>query len=192
MKKKILALAGVVLVAAGMAAGTLAYFTDRAEVKNTFTVGEVRITLKETALDGGETNGNTYRLIPGKQYQKDPTVSVSDNSEDCYLYVVENKGVKTEEYIRYESNLTQANGWSSFLDAGTQNTVYYRPVKKGDTAREFLLIADGITVNPELGNAEMEGLQDSDLYLNYTAYAVQQETFTDAQDAWQKAFSAIL
>lgn len=192
MKKKILALAGVVLVAAGMAAGTLAYFTDRAEVKNTFTVGEVRITLKETALDGGETNGNTYRLIPGKQYQKDPIVSVSDNSEDCYLYVVENKGVKTEEYIRYESNLTQANGWSSFLDAGTQNTVYYRPVKKGDTAREFLLIADGITVNPELGNAEMEGLQDSDLYLNYTAYAVQQETFTDAQDAWQKAFSAIL
>lgn len=192
MKKKILALAGVVLVAAGMAAGTLAYFTDRAEVKNTFTVGEVRIALKETALDGGETNGNTYRLIPGKQYQKDPTVSVSDSSEDCYLYVVENKGVKTEEYIRYESNLTQANGWSSFLDAGTQNTVYYRPVKKGDTAREFLLIADGITVNPEMGNAEMEGLQDSDLYLNYTAYAVQQETFTDAQDAWQKAFSAIL
>lgn len=192
MKKKILALAGVVLVAAGMAAGTLAYFTDRAEVKNTFTVGEVRIALKETALDGGETNGNTYRLIPGKQYQKDPTVSVSDSSEDCYLYVVENKGVKTEEYIRYESNLTQANGWSSFLDAGTQNMVYYRPVKKGDTAREFLLIADGITVNPELGNAEMEGLQDSDLYLNYTAYAVQQETFTDAQDAWQKAFSSIL
>ena len=60
MKKKILSIALVVAMVAVIAAGSLAYFTDKKAAKNTFTVGNVKIALLESSLhreNAGYPNG---------------------------------------------------------------------------------------------------------------------------------------
>ena len=62
MKKKILSIALVVAMIAVIAAGSLAYFTDKKAAKNTFTVGNVHIALLESSLhreNAGIANGAT-------------------------------------------------------------------------------------------------------------------------------------
>ena len=73
MKKKILALVlALTLLVAGVVGGTLAWLTDRtAEVKNTFTVGDINIGLTETTAD--------YKMVPGNTIAKDPTVTVKSD-----------------------------------------------------------------------------------------------------------------
>ena len=96
-KVLLLTLCAALLVCATVLA-TMAFLTDTAEVKNTFTVGNVDITLDEAKVTVyGKADGtdrvieNDYKLIPGKTYTKDPTVTVATGSEDCYLFVkVEN------------------------------------------------------------------------------------------------------
>lgn len=79
--------------------GTLAYLTDTADVLNTFTVGNVSITLDETVVlpdgtpvdedqdgtDDRTDKGNEYHLIPNGVYTKDPTVTVLKGSDDAYV-----------------------------------------------------------------------------------------------------------
>ena len=94
--KKILSLAlCAVLLVAGTVATTVAYLTSTTEVvNNTFTVGNVSITLDEADVDVyGVKNGTTrdttnqYKLIPGHKYVKDPTIHVGATSEDVLLFV---------------------------------------------------------------------------------------------------------
>ena len=62
MKKKILSIALVVAMIAVIAAGSLAYFTDKKAAENTFTVGNVKIALLESSLhreNAGYPNGTT-------------------------------------------------------------------------------------------------------------------------------------
>lgn len=82
MKKKTILVAAiaVMLVAALVVGGTLAYFTDKSEVKdNTFTVGNVAIDLKEEFVPD-------QKLIPGQDIQKKVTVE-STGSEAAYVRV---------------------------------------------------------------------------------------------------------
>lgn len=89
MKKKIVALClCVALAVVAIGGATLAYFTDTDEAKNTFTVGNVEIKLDETNVDdpqGDRVQENSYKLIPGVSYVKDPTITVLKGSEDCYV-----------------------------------------------------------------------------------------------------------
>ena len=79
-KKTILVVAiAVMLVAALVVGGTLAYFTDTKSADNTFTVGNVAIDLKEVF----EPN---QKLIPGQNIQKEVTVE-STGSEAAYVRV---------------------------------------------------------------------------------------------------------
>ena len=91
-KALLLTLCAVLLVAASVL-GTMAYLTSSAEVKNTFTVGKVEIKLDEAKVtaDGIPVEGadrvtaNSYKLMPGTTYTKDPTVTVLKGSEDSYV-----------------------------------------------------------------------------------------------------------
>ena len=89
MKRKIVALClCVALAVVAIGGATLAYFTDTDEAKNTFTVGNVEIKLDETNVDdpqGDRVQENSYKLIPGVSYVKDPTITVLKGSEDCYV-----------------------------------------------------------------------------------------------------------
>ena len=86
MKKKTILVAAiaVMLVAALVVGGTLAYFTDKSDAKmNTFTMGNVGIDLTETAWH----DNDDHTLIPGKFYEKNPTITVDDNSQDAYVFL---------------------------------------------------------------------------------------------------------
>ena len=103
-KKALLTVLCAVMLVVGSVVGTYAYLTDTKEVTNTFTVGNVAITLDEAKVDeyGKPVNeqgqpvdlsaaprvqANSYTLIPGVGYTKDPTVTILKNSEPCYVRV---------------------------------------------------------------------------------------------------------
>lgn len=86
-KALLLTLCAVLLVAASVL-GTMAYLTSSAEVKNTFTIGKVEIKLDETDVTnptGPRVTANSYKLMPGTTYTKDPTVTVLNGSEESYV-----------------------------------------------------------------------------------------------------------
>lgn len=65
------------LVALAAIGATFAYLTDSKTVKNTFTVGDVKIKLDETnvnAPEGDRVTSNTYNVYPGAVVTKDPIV----------------------------------------------------------------------------------------------------------------------
>ena len=115
MKKKTLALVlALTLLVAGVVGGTLAWLTDRtAEVKNTFTVGDINIGLTETTTD--------YKMVPGNTIAKDPTVTVKANSEACWLFVKVTKSENLDTFITYAI----AEGWTALPGV---DGVYYREV----------------------------------------------------------------
>lgn len=89
MKKKILSIALVVAMVAVIAAGSLAYFTDKDNADNVFTVGNVNITLTEPNWNstGKEDAPDVYA---GEPLAKDPTVK-NDGNNPCFVRIkVEN------------------------------------------------------------------------------------------------------
>ena len=91
-KALLLTLCAVLLVAASVL-GTMAYLTSTDTVTNTFTIGKVEIKLDEAKVnaDGIPVEGaarvqaNSYKLMPGTTYTKDPTVTVKAGSEKSYV-----------------------------------------------------------------------------------------------------------
>ena len=89
MKKKVLVLCLVVALAAtAIIGGTLAYFTDTAEVENVFTIGNVKISLLESTMhrEGNDNSGDTS--IP------DPT-----NTASGMKYVTDGHKIFTDDEI---------------------------------------------------------------------------------------------
>lgn len=67
----------VTLVALAAIGATFAYLTDTKTVDNTFTMGNVKITLDETNVndpEGDRVTRNTYNVYPGAVVTKDPIV----------------------------------------------------------------------------------------------------------------------
>lgn len=99
MKKKIIALSlSFVLVACATFGITLAWLTsETGEITNTFTVGDIDISLYEetnifsstdvwtTISEGATASG--YKIIPGTSEHKAPYVKVETGSEECYVYI---------------------------------------------------------------------------------------------------------
>ena len=166
--------------------GTVAWLMDQTPtVTNTFAIGNVTITLTESPLIEGEYGKpaegvqNTYKLIPGETYKKDPTVTVVGGSEKCYLFVkFEEKG-NASTYITYES-LLAPDEWTNLED-----DVWYRVVDASADDQSWELLKDNaITINAEaVTKNTMEAASEAALV--YTAYAVQYDNVDDAAAAWE-------
>lgn len=170
MKKKTLALVlALTLLVAGVVGGTLAWLTDRtAEVKNTFTVGDISIDLTETTAD--------YKMVPGNTIAKDPTVTVKANSETCWLFVEVTESENHNNFITY----TIANGWTE-LESG----VYYREVPASAADQTFSVLAGNtVTVNNTVTKTMLETAKTDAPTLTFKAYAIQRDHFTTAAAAW--------
>lgn len=202
MKKKTIALLlALALVFGGAVGGTIAWLTaETAPVVNTFTVGDIDITLIEHAYSGEDTskltatvsNSNNYPLIPGTTYAKDPTVTVEANSEDCYLFVKFEEINDPSAYLEYTSALTEANGWHLLVG---ENDVWWITLENIEEDWTFhLLTNDQVkvkdtivkagTVTTETDNVAMPAA-DKQPVLKYTAYAVQCDNL-ELPDAWAK------
>ena len=159
-----IALLALVLVIGCVAGGTVAWLVAKTEpVVNTFTYGNINITL-------AETTGTNYKVIPGTV----PKVTVKAGSEACYLFVKVEK-VGTFTGISYAI----ADGWTE-LESG----VYYRQVGSVTADTSFEVIkGNEITVSETLTKENIPSAQPT---LKITAYAVQQENIADAATAWSK------
>lgn len=83
MKKIIALVVTLSLVGAFALSATMAYLTGQSEkVVNAFTVGDINITLAEPNV--WKPNS---KIIPGEPIPKDPTVTVTQGSEPCYVFV---------------------------------------------------------------------------------------------------------
>lgn len=183
-KALLLTLCAALLVCATVLA-TMAFLTDTDSVKNTFTVGNVAITLDEAEVDANgkavtpenRVDANQYKLIPGKTYDKDPTIHVAPNSEDCWLFVkLENGLVDITGATTIENQMT-ANGWTVIDD--TQNIYAYQSIA---SANADVAVFKTFTLAE---TAAVEGYETAEIVV--TAYAVQADGFTSAADAWAAA-----
>lgn len=186
MKKKLTTVLAIVLVVALSVAGTYAYLTDTTgPVVNTFTVGNVDIDLTETWNTDTDGNGVNdawqAQLIPGKEYKKDPVVTVIGGSEKCYLFVKFEENGNAAKYLDYTS-LLAAPDWTQGDDTNIPANVWYRVVDKSATDTTFHLLAgDKVTIKNTVTNDNMAEAAKAQLV--YTAYACQHEGMTAAQ-AW--------
>ena len=198
MKKKTLALLlALVLVFGAAVGGTIAYLTSNDIVTNTFTVGKVDITLDEAKVNeygvvdqnAARVKANSYKLIPGHTYTKDPTVHVDANSENCWLFVKVENGIanyeaatSTEEggYKMIADQIT-ANGWKA-LDGVTG--VYYKEYTKGQPNKDFVVFNNFEIADSANQLDGWTGITPTATKIVVTAYAIQNDGFSTAAAAW--------
>ena len=172
MKNKTLALVlALTLLVAGVVGGTLAWLTDQtAEVKNTFTVGDINIGLTETTTD--------YKMVPGNTIAKDPTVTVKANSEACWLFVKVTESTDLKDFITYAI----AEGWTALPGV---DGVYYREVPASAADQTFSVLAgDAVTVKSDVTRTMLETAKTDAPTLTFKAYAIQKDHFATADAAW--------
>ena len=168
--------------------GTIAWLTAGTDpVVNTFTVGDINITLTETTTD--------YKMVPGNTIAKDPKVTVKAGSEACWLFVKVDESTNLDDFITYtvDSNWTAGNGTGEGKN-GVPVGVYYREV--GSLTAEdavdqvfSVLKDDQVTVKDTVTKTMMNELQQENATqptLTFTAYAVQKDNIDTAAIAWEK------
>ena len=171
-----IALLALVLVIGCVAGGTVAWLVAKTEpVVNTFTYGNIDITLTETT-------GTSYKIIPGKDITKNPKVTVKGGSEACWLFVkVEESGTFVADKVTYAID----NGWTPLEG---EKGVYYREVAAVTADTDFsVLEGNKITVKDTLTKGDIKDIAATNPTLKITAYAVQQENIADAATAWKAA-----
>ena len=197
--KTVAILLALVLAIGCAVGGTLAWLISQTDpVVNTFTYGDINIDLYEHEYNARVNTLGTekvakvddYKIIPGVDLPKDPTVEVKANSEACWLFVK----VKEENWPTFtdadDADKTKkvsyhiADGWAA-LDS--QPGVYYCQVDADDDAQEFpVLKGNTVTVSDTLTKDEGDQLKEKNTKLTFTAYAVQKDGIDTAADAWAK------
>ena len=188
-KKTLLMLACAVMLVLVSVMGTMAYLTSTDTVTNTFTVGNVAITLDETDVDNSTADAdrdkeNAYNLLPGHKYKKDPIIHVAANSEDCYLFVkVEDEIAAIEDAKTVATQMSEL-GWTA-VKGETNIFAYNSIISKSASAQDVKVFKD-FTIKGDVINTTLAGYKGKTIKV--TAYAVQADGFTSAEDAWDKAF----
>ena len=130
MKKRLIVIVAVVLLCALAAGGTIAWLTASASLSNTFTVGSIAITLTEPSWV------QSSKLYPGAVIDKDPTVTVTANSEDCYVYaMVDNQ---LSGIVANAAVLNVHPDWAAIRTSGTKTVYRYNGVVPQSTADRTL------------------------------------------------------
>lgn len=213
MKKRITAIALVVcLVAVAIVGGSLAYFTDEEKATNTFTVGNVDITLTEPEWDAAlEEDETAATLIPGRVIAKDPTITVEETSQRAYTFM---KVQLSDDFAKLiagyataqKINPNNETEMKALIAAWFSSTVQPKIMKYSLTENYVILgvlspkdpgqsvtYFDAITVPAEVDGSMIKADGKYEIYI--TAYAIQAEGF-EGQNAnkdadRQAAFNAL-
>ena len=188
MKKKTVALLLALVLVFGVAAGgTIAWLiANTAEVKNTFTYGDIDINLTETVPENKQA-----KIIPGVDIPKDPKVTVVAGSEKCWLFVKAAAAGDFDSNVTYKFNFN--NDWTQGKGTdGIPTDVWYTTVDVSNSDKDFeLYLLEGDTTNPngvvhvssDLTKADVAKIEN-DPTLTFQAYAIQYEKFATASAAW--------
>lgn len=195
VKALLLVMCAIVLVVATVFT-TLAFLQDTTKtLTNTFSIGKVSITLKETkvnmygqAVDAEDNvlpegsdpvyvdatdnaGANDYKIVPGTEYIKNPFVTVADGSETSFVYIA----VKdTFNHDIVESGLEISDTeWTYLKDLTDGSKVYYynNPVAAGSKLNVFS--TEKFTIKGDLGDIVLDETE-----IAITAYAIQADNLT--------------
>lgn len=192
MKRRTLALLCAVVMVVGMAiGGTLAWLVaDSGPVTNTFTVGDVNISLTEP----NAPEGNKYDLVPGNVMLKDPTVTVEEGSEPCWVFVemtvadsliaespkLLEYGVRTGwELVETAPNTndhttTYVYRWNAVVNATTADQTLYVLACQDTTNEEHANCHGCVSVPSGVTKQQLEALgENAQLPMTFQAYAIQ-------------------
>lgn len=202
-KKAFLTIACAALLVAASVIGTMAYLTSKDTVTNTFTVGNVEIKLDEAkantdgTLVGGadRVKANTYKLIPGHTYNKDPMVTVLKGSESSYIKLLVTVTKSAELDAIGVDLLTTFKGYDSanwIYKGNTEDTTantrtyefwYKETVAAPDADVALDALFDQIVVPGAITNAQLKSIEGMTITVN--AYAIQADGFANAETAWE-------
>ena len=206
LKKAALLLCSAVLLVCISIGATVAYLTSTDTVTNTFTVGNVQIKLDETDVDingvkDGDTRvkANSYKLLPGHTYTKDPMVTVLSGSESCYvkmtvtftkaneldaIFAPDGGANLISIFKGYDSTNWIAKGNTKDTEKNTRTYEFWYkeavPATTDNVALDALF--DQIVVPGTITNAQLATIEGMTITVN--AYAIQADGFADAEAAW--------
>lgn len=206
MKKFALIAACAMLLVCVTIGATVAYLTADDKVVNTFTVGTVNIKLDEAKVD---TDGkaiepeervkeNSYKLLPGHTYDKDPTVTVLEGSEPSYIKMTVTFSKASELdaiFAPTGAELTSifngydAANWTykgntkgAAANTRTYEFWYKETVGAPDANVALDALFDSITVPGTITKEDLAKIEGMTITVN--AYAIQADGFANADAAW--------
>lgn len=204
-KKKILSLCLVIALAAvAVLGGTLAYFTDTAENTNTFTMGNVAITLDEAPVERVEdewvadeeaprVEANEYaNIYPGVVLPKDPTVH-NIGSYGAYVRVKITADLDALTGMEAEEDLTKildidTVNWTFVKkvvdeEAGTVTFIYNynTELEAGD---DTSAVFTEVSIPAALTNEDIVEYGLDSFEIKIVAEAIQADSFADVTDAF--------
>ena len=213
-KVLVLMLSAAALVAASVFC-TMAYLTDEEAVTNTFTVGKVGLTLDEADVNPDGTyvtdkndrvQENEYHLLPGYTYIKDPTVHVSEDSEECYLFVKVENGIEAIETTDTKKTIAGQMNELGWVEIDPTNNIYVLAKGEDDAKfqytvfagahavvfNEFTIDGDGVVYELDEKGEPVDNAKNlakyTDAKVIVTAYAVQAAGFDNSKVAWEATF----
>ncbi|MDO5323970.1 MAG: SipW-dependent-type signal peptide-containing protein [Clostridia bacterium] len=207
LKKAALLLCSAVLLVCISIGATVAYLTSTDTVTNTFTVGNVKIKLDEAAAnpDGSLVAGaarvkaNSYKLLPGHTYNKDPMVTVLKGSEPCYvkmtvtftkaneldaIFAPDGGADLISIFKGYDSTNWIAKGNTKDTGKNTRTYEFWYngtvDAPNADVALDALF--DQIVVPGTITNDQLKTIEGMTITVN--AYAIQADGFDTPDLAW--------
>lgn len=187
--KSVLLIGALALIICSTIGGTLAWMFDKTDpVINTFTVGDIKITLTEPDTEqDDDPDNNSYSFYPDAEISKEAIVTVKAGSEDCWLFVKVEESDNFDDFMEY----AMADGWSKVTAQNDGSVIWSRKVSNADSDQTFLVLKDGkVTVKDGVTQAQLDELTEETYpTLKFTAYAVQLSDGSDeltAAQAWAK------
>ena len=202
MRRMLFTLALVLVVAVASVGGTIAWLTDKTDaVTNTFTTANIDIDLTETwnaMADENSTDYDTWnaKLVPGKEYAKDPKVTVNAGSEACWLFV--HVAEANNEAVGLTGKVVDYTVHTEWTPVPNHTGFFYREVDATTAAAVSYYVLTGNTTNPNgfvkinenLTKEQEEAFGAHTPTITVTAAAVQKDGVADVAAAWDKLPSA--
>lgn len=171
-KKLIVLIAVAALVALAIVGATLALFTDKKEVTNVVTMGNVMIELTEPAFDYGD---NTISdVVPRQEIGKDPTIE-NVGINDAYIRAkITYEGLTTAQAAELEAllDINLAGGWAKAADG---YYYYWDVLEPGEDTTLFTTV----TI-PDWGNE----ISNATFKIIVSAEAVQSDYFNVEKNSY--------
>lgn len=187
-KRLKLACVGLMLVAMlSSVSSSLAWLSAASEpVVNYFSGGTIAIKLDEAPVDtsGKEISGdrvqeNHYKYVAGATLDKDPTVTVLANSEECYVYVCVDNELPSSLFTLD----TNTAAWTYVSSAGNMTIYRYSTVVESSTSDQALVpVFTQVSISADLTAEDIEDLGTKTLTV--TSFAIQTASLdTDTADS---------
>ena len=183
-KKLIVATAACAALLIGSISTSLAWLLDTTNtVENKFHSSTIDVELTETSND----DDYLYDMVPGWTYDKNPTVTVSADSEPCYVFLKVEKSANLDQFLAYTFN----NQWTPvsvgsnvyYIEyTGATGATYdillggtYTPPTNLVNGSEIIYTDGQVVVKSEVTKDMMDDLKEAgdELTFKFTAAAVQ-------------------